>query len=391
MQHLEIKNKRANRQTLRGSRAHSHLAATIASTLILLAACADDAGTDGADGADGADDNASDDNAPLFVDLPGDDLFPEGIIAAPNGDLYVTGFGNGAIVRIGFARDDDGANDGNDGNDELAVERVELFRAPGEDGLSSAVGMAIDEQRNRLWVANFSFGTFTSNMKVFDLGDGSLIATVEPARDGPESQFFNEVTIADDGRVYISDTLTPTIWTVGPDLQLAEVLVSDPLLANPDPERPFGLNGIALSPDGAYLIASVMDRIDPGDGRLVRIDLATQQVSDIALSGATAVFGGSDGMLFTEDGELLMVNVTPPAALVTAQFSADFSSALLVARDRFDAILNRPTAPAIRGERVFVVNSQLDHLIDDENGAVDTPPEIPFQIVGVAVDELLDD
>ncbi len=375
----------------------SSAALSLAATVATLIACTDLGSANDDDDALGNRPDAED-FAPAFIDLPGDDLFPEGIIAAPNGDLYVTGFGNGAIVRIEF--DDDGDNhdgqneedddddDDSDAQEAPSVEAVELFRAPGEDSLSSAVGMAIDEVRNRLWVANFSFATLTSNLKVFDLDSGDLLATVEP-NGGPENQFFNELAIDGDGRVYISDTLNPAVWTAASNLEFAEVLVSDPLLANPDPVRPFGLNGIALTENGQYLIASVMDRIDQGDGRLVRIEIDTRQVSDVVLSGALDIFGGSDGMLFDDRDSLVMVNVTPPASIVTAEFNDDFSAAQLLARDAFEEVFDRPTAPAIRQDWLFVVNSQLDHIIDDENGALNTPHQVPFQITAVPTRDLL--
>ena len=220
--------------------------------------------------------------APVYVDLPGDDLFPEGIIAAENGDLYVTGFGNGAILRI---------TDG---------EHVEVFKQPGEDGLSSAVGMGIDEARQRLWVANFFFDTFSSNLKVFDLASGELLATLTTGEEGAGS-FFNEIAVDAKGRVYISDTATPSIWTADADLSGVELFVRDSLLDNPN--RPFGLNGLSLTPKGNYLIASVMDRISPGGGRLVRIGLDDLSVTNVVLSGSgktVATFGGSDGMFFEQ-------------------------------------------------------------------------------------------
>ena len=315
-------------------------------------------------------------SGPAFLDLPGDSLFPEGILAAQNGDLYVSGFGNGAVVRV------TGGTDG------------ELFKEPGEDGLARAVGMGIDEARGRLWVASFDFATFGSTMKVFDVATGALLATLAPEPDG-QPHFFNEVALDADGRAYVTDTASPVIWTAGPDLDGIEPLVTDAALANPDPDRPFGLNGLALTPDGRHLIASVMDRITPGGGRLVRVDAATGEIAEVELEGEPEtidVFGGSDGMFFEEGGLLMMVNVTddgPIAAIVTAEFNGDYTEAELVARGRFDAVYDRPTASAVRNGRLWTVNSQLDHLIDDENGALGTLPERPFRLVHISLKETL--
>ncbi len=301
--------------------------------------------------------------------LPGEALYPEGIVALENGDMFITGFGNGSILKV-------------------AGGEVESFKEPGEDGLSSAVGLAADETRSRLWVANFSFDGFTSDLKVYDLISGEPLASLADPDDSPH--FFNEIAIADDGRVYVSDTAAPVIWTAAPELQGVEVFVQDDLLMNPDPERAFGLNGLALTPGGDYLIASVMDRINQGGGRLVRVDLETKEVTDVELSGdAVETFGGSDGMFFHGDS-LLMVNVTPPASVVSAVFAEDYSSTELTSHDAFEEVYNRPTSSAVLDGRLWTVNSQLDHIIDDENGALNTPPELPFELVGVPVAALLE-
>ncbi|MEM7675761.1 MAG: hypothetical protein AAF449_07120, partial [Myxococcota bacterium] len=34
------------------------------------------------------------------IALPGTDTFPEGILETPDGDLLITGFGNGSILRV---------------------------------------------------------------------------------------------------------------------------------------------------------------------------------------------------------------------------------------------------------------------------------------------------
>lgn len=310
---------------------------------------------------------------PDAVALLGDATFPEGILARDNGDLFVTGFGDGSIQRITNGR------------------TVEYFSAPGDNGMVIGVGMAIDEARGRLWVANFDFdlgeGVPGSRLEVFDLETGVLQASLPD--DFVPGAFFNELAIADDGTVYASDTLAPRLWTAPADLSGVSELVSDPLLANPAPDRPFGLNGLAITEDGRYLVASVMDRLDAGGGRLVRVARDGGEVRDITLSGDVDAFAGSDGMFF-HDGLLLMVNVFSSAgAIVTAELDADATRATLVVRDRFSGVYDRPTASAVRNGRLWTVNSQLDHIIDDGNGALNTPPVTPFEVVHVDLAELL--
>ena len=199
------------------------------------------------------------------------------------------------------------------------------------------------------------------------------------------------MTIDQAGNIYISDTFNPQIWTASADLSGVEVWVENELLSNPAPDQPFDLNGLAITPDNNYLIASVMDRLDAGDGRLVRIDLSGKDVSQVDLSGDVAAFAGSDGMFFN-DGLLYTVNVFSSAgAIVTANFNTDYSSATLDIRDAFQDVYNRPTASAIRDGRLWTVNSQLDHIIDDNNGAIGTEPDRPFQVVHVPLDILLAD
>ena len=301
------------------------------------------------------------------IDLLGDRTYPEGILALDNGDLLVTSFGDGSIQRI------------------IDGQQVEYFSEPGANGVIGAVGLAVDTRRNRLWVANFNFdignGIPGGNLKVFNLQTGQLEATV------PEQwvagAFFNELAIRSDGTVYASDTLAPRVWMAPPDLSGVSVLIEDPILANPDPARAFGLNGLAITTNEEFLITSVMDRLDAGGGRLVRISIAQRNAQNIELQGeAVSNFAGSDGMIF-HDSRLFMVNVFSAAgAIMTAQFNENFTTATINnSPASIQSFFNRPTAPAVRNGRLWVINSQLDHIVDDENGALGTPPQTPFQIV----------
>lgn len=308
------------------------------------------------------------------VALQGNAVFPEGILTLPNNDLLVGGFGDGSIQRIN------------------AKNEVSYFSKPGENGMVIAVGMHLDEQHHRLWVANFNFSTASgkpgSNFKVFDSQTGKLLKTIP--EQFIEGAFFNEVTMDDRGTVYVSNTFGPNIYSTHFDSSNANVFVANDLLKNPSPDQPFGLNGLTITPDHRFLIASVMNRTIKGGGRLVRINLSDKKVTPIALSAdeATASFSGSDGMLFYQ-GKLLMVNVYSSAgAIFTATFNKDYTTARLQIHPQFQALYDRPTASAIRNGKLFTVNSQLNHIIDDKDGKLNTPPVTPFRIVGVSLKKL---
>ena len=324
-----------------------------------------------------------------YLNLTGDSLFPEGILPLPDGRILVGGFGDGSLQFVDPSTTTTSPNDNNNNT-------TSYLSAPGENGMVIAVGFAYDEARDLLWVSNFNLNTSAgvpgSQLKVFNLTSSELVATIP--EEFISGAFFNEVTLTEDGTVYVTDTLRPTIW-VAPNTSAVEEFVSNDLLKNP--VQPFGLNGLDVSPDGKYLIASVMDRLDAGDGRLVRISLdTTKEVLDIELfngnnetSDAVAGFAGSDGMFFYE-GNLYMVNVFSSAgAIYQAKFSDDYSTAFLTILDAFQDVYNRPTSSVLVGNTLWTVQSQLDHIFDDGNGALGTPPDLPFQIVGVPLDDLV--
>lgn len=309
------------------------------------------------------------------IALQGNQVFPEGIITLPNNDLLVGGFGDGSIQKI------DSKNN------------VSYFSKPGENGMVIAVGFALDKKNNRLWVANFNFKTASGNpgsqFKVFDYTTGKLLKTIPEKF--IEGAFFNEVVLDEKGNAYVSNTFGPSLYTASFEASDATVFVTNSLLKNPSPDQPFGLNGLTITPDNKYLIASVMNRTIKGGGTLVRVNIATREVTQIKLKDddATRSFSGSDGMFFYK-GQLMMVNVFSSAgAIFSATFNKDYSEASLTIRDKFQSVYDRPTASAIRNGKLYTVNSQLNHIIDDKDGKLNTPPVLPFKVVSVPLAELL--
>jgi len=85
-----------------------------------------------------------------------------------------------------------------------------------------------------------------------------------------------------------------------------------------------------------------------------------------------------------------MVDVFSSAGeIFSARFNADYSEAGLTIRNKFQSVYDRPTASAIRNGKLYTVNSQLNHIIDDKDGKLNTPPVLPFNVVAVPLAELL--
>jgi hypothetical protein len=52
-------------------------------------------------------------------------------------------------------------------------------------------------------------------------------------------------------------------------------------------------------------------------------------------------------------------------------------------------VYDRPTGSTIRDGRLYTVNSQLNHIVDDKDNKLNTPAILPFKIVSVPLNELM--
>ncbi len=153
------------------------------------------------------------------------------------------------------------------------------------EGLNAPKGIDIDVTGRRLWVAG------VQELTEVDLEAG----TVAHVYAAPGAGFLNDVAVAPDGRVFVSETATGAVWVLE-NGSFAEWL-RDPALA--------GANGLAVT-DGKLLVAPLGD-ISRGFANLapqrVRIvDLATKAVSD----WPGAPVGALDGMEVLADGSLIL-------------------------------------------------------------------------------------
>lgn len=283
----------------------------------------------------------------LIWELPGDNVFPEGIAYDPaSGDFFVGSTQDGAIYR---------------GNVADPASGVELFLEPGVDGRESVTGLKVDE-RGRLWIA----GRRTGRAFVYDTATRALIRGFEmPAVD---ATLINDVVVTADA-AYFTDSFRPTLFRVTHTAsEVGEIEAWLDVTGTPAAYgEGFNLNGIAATPDGQTLLT-----IHYGNGNLYRIDVASQEVTAVDLGGATLT--GGDGILL--DGTNLYVVLGEQGGIVPVAMNED-STAGEVSELFTDPSFAYPTTIAKYDDNLLVVNSQLN--MEGSSGS----PTLPFTISSV--------
>ena len=174
---------------------------------------------------------------PNSVELPGERAFPESISAAPDGTLYVSSLASGGVVRIkpGASTAEQwikpGAFDG----------RFDIRRARRRT-LQSSMGLL---ERH---VRQGSTGTKLHPrqlLKGFDLATGQ--GKVSAALPGSQN-LCNDMAIAADGSIYVTNSRAPQILRLKPDGKDLEVFLEDKQFE--PPKDGVGLDGIAIGGDG---------------------------------------------------------------------------------------------------------------------------------------------
>ena len=272
--------------------------------------------------------------------LPGNAVFPEGVAYdAATGDFYVGSTFDGTIYR-GNVRDDGG--------------ELEVFLAAGMDERGGVTGMKVDAQ-GRLFIA----GRRTGRAFVYDTASRDLIKVLEtPAS---PNTLINDVTVTADA-AYFTDSFRPVIFRaplasdrVG-EMEAWLELTNTPITY----QNGFNLNGIAANENGTYLLT-----VQFNTGELYRVNVDTQEITQVDLGGEALTTG--DGLVL--EGQTLYAVRENPAEIVVVTLSKDFSRGEVQQRIT-DPSLKLPTTLAKAGERLLVVNSQLNT----------NSPELPFTV-----------
>lgn len=276
--------------------------------------------------------------------LPGDEVFPEGVATLEGpGYFYVSSTTDGTIFR-----------------GQLWEPETEVFLPAGSDGRTTAVGLAVDSERGRLFIAGGGSGM----VWMYDLTTRKLIASGVAEGAG----FINDVAVGPDGSAYFTDSMTPVIYRLPADASgevAAEVWLEFEGTVLQYQEG-FNLNGIATTPGGAYLIA-----VQSNTGKLFRISTDGGEVVEIDLGGATVTAG--DGL--EVQGHLVTVVRNSLGLLTNVRMSDDYSSGE-VWTEFTDPSFMFPTTAAYLDGRLLVVNAQF-------NARESGNPSLPFTVSSI--------
>lgn len=212
------------------------------------------------------------------ISLLGENLHPEGIAYRESAKtFYVGSASDGSIQTV--------TKDG----------RPKIIQRSGLDGRKKALGMKIDEIRNRLWLVD------NECVYIYTLDSNKLVKKLSAsAISKAKNLALNDLVLDEGGSAYITDSFNPQILRVdGKSLAIELWAQLRGIPYGQQNDFPYNLNGIVFAPDQKSLIA-----VKTNDGTLWRIDVATKNVVQIPL--AEPVTKG-DGLVNGESGELFVI------------------------------------------------------------------------------------
>lgn len=260
--------------------------------------------------------------------LPGSTVFPEGIAYDQRTQRVFVSSTTDGTVFAGDASDD----------------TLTPFLAPGGDGRTTAIGLEVDDD-GHLFVA----GGATGQIFVYDANTGAL---VNKFASGSSPTFINDFAATKDGSVYATDSQSPVIYRLVPNgsggftFERWLELTGTPIVY----QAGFNLNGIVASENGKYLFT-----IQSNTGKIYRIDVATKEIVQVDVGGAT--YPNGDGLWL--HGNSLYVLQNQQELITKLNLQPNQARASVVSQTTDESFMY-PTSLVIARGRMLVVNAQFD-------------------------------
>lgn len=219
----------------------------------------------------------------------------------------------------------------------LKIKGDKLYVAVGDLGLSKKSNKKSPKTIARLLIFNLKTKRLLSKIDLHDLYKGN--------------HWANDLAIANNGDVYITDSFSPVIYKVTAKGKASVFIEDDKFLG-----KGINLNGILVHPKGYLLVAK------NSDGKLFKIDLASKKIKEVILSKTIV---GIDGLLLLPNGDVLVGQNTNFEAYHKLVSNDDFSTAYIKSSDT-KGLDFATTATLVNGEAYFL-NSYISDLFKGEN------------------------
>ena len=149
-------------------------------------------------------------------------------------------------------------------------------------GLNAPKGMAINNN-SRLFVSDIT------DLVEIDIDGEKIVKRLN----APGSAFLNDVAVDNQGNIYVSDTVTNTIYKLDRDANNSNNTTLQAWLQSPQLNGPNGLH--IDNNKNRLIVASLGEMSKPGAGIEV-VDLKNKSISSLGKEGSTSPFGGLDGI-----------------------------------------------------------------------------------------------
>jgi sugar lactone lactonase YvrE len=150
-------------------------------------------------------------------------------------------------------------------------------------GLNAPKGIAISNNNSRLYVSDIT------DLVEIDIASGKIIKRLN----APGSAFLNDVVSDNQGNIYVSDTITNTIYKLDTNAKDNNTSSLQAWLQSPQLNGPNGLH--VDNNKNRLIVASFGTFSKPGAGIEV-VDLKSKTTSSLGKEGTTSPFGGLDGI-----------------------------------------------------------------------------------------------
>jgi sugar lactone lactonase YvrE len=165
-------------------------------------------------------------------------------------------------------------------------------------GLNAPKGIAISNNNSRLYVSDIT------DLVELDIGTGKIIKRFN----APGSAFLNDVASDNQGNIYVSDTITNTIYKLDTNAKDNNTSSLQVWLQSPQLNGPNGLH--VDNNKGRLIVVSLGPFSKPGAGIEI-VDLKSKTISSLGKEGTTSPFGGLDGIESDASGTHYYVTDNP--------------------------------------------------------------------------------